>query len=163
METKICSQCKQDKPVYISKTGKWKYSKCKECQEQYRKDRHISHRKEDYERDRLWKKNNPDKAKAIKQKAYRKNIDKNRQISRDRNWQSTQWYRDLKESTPCKDCGNKYPYYVSDYDHINGEKLKEVAALKNNKELALIEIAKCELICSNCHRIRTHKRKLGLL
>lgn len=68
-----------------------------------------------------------------------------------------------KANHPCSDCGNNYPSYVMDFDHIRhrGAKAKDVSALlrNNNKlEKVLAEVAKCDVVCSNCHRIRTHKR-----
>jgi bacterioferritin-associated ferredoxin len=78
-----------------------------------------------------------------------------------RNQVNYAYVRNLKENFPCTDCGQKYPYYVMDFDHIGTDKSNNVSEMVNRFGLATIikEIAKCELICSNCHRIRTHKRR----
>ena len=71
-----------------------------------------------------------------------------------------QFVRECK-SNPCVDCGNTYPYYVMDYDHRDpGQKTNEISRLQVNRSLSKLkeEIAKCDLVCSNCHRIRTHMR-----
>lgn len=65
------------------------------------------------------------------------------------------------KNVPCSDCGNSYPYYVMDFDHIADDKDFNVASgVWYNGSLAKIklEIEKCEVVCSNCHRERTHNR-----
>ena len=68
----------------------------------------------------------------------------------------------LKAETPCADCKQTYPYYVMDFDHL--PKYKKVADITllvkagSSKKL-MEEIKKCEIICSNCHRIRTYIRR----
>lgn len=71
------------------------------------------------------------------------------------------YIRDLKTKTPCWDCKLNYPYYVMDFDHVRGVKHKNVSELiaTLSKKKIDLEIAKCEIVCSNCHRIRTHIRK----
>lgn len=72
------------------------------------------------------------------------------------------WLRELKESNPCLDCGVSYPYYVMQFDHVRGTKLGNVsAAITNDWSRTKIEaeIAKCELVCSNCHAVRTYQRR----
>ena len=71
-------------------------------------------------------------------------------------------YVDALKRAPCTDCGLSYPPYVMDFDHLEGVAKKGLVAhsvnqgqVRKTKE----EIAKCELVCSNCHRIRTHDRK----
>lgn len=64
---------------------------------------------------------------------------------------------------PCVDCGKKYPHYVMDFDHRSGEsKLDSVSHLVNQNfltyEQILKEVDKCDLVCANCHRIRTFTR-----
>jgi hypothetical protein len=47
-------------------------------------------------------------------------------------------------------------------DHVRGEKVGNVAKLIGHYcgwDDLLDEIAKCEVVCSNCHRERTHQRK----
>jgi hypothetical protein len=63
---------------------------------------------------------------------------------------------------PCIDCGLEYPWYVMDFDHVRGEKKFDlsVAAQKGRSIKSILdEIAKCELVCSNCHRERTFNRR----
>lgn len=61
---------------------------------------------------------------------------------------------------PCVECGESDPV-VLEFDHVRGEKLADVATLvhshRNMKELE-DEIAKCEVVCANCHRRRTASR-----
>ena len=74
-----------------------------------------------------------------------------------------QYLRDLKTKTPCIDCGINYPYYVMDFDHVRGVKQANVMELVSTLSKKKIdeEIAKCEIVCSNCHRIRTHIRRMA--
>jgi lysyl-tRNA synthetase class I len=50
-----------------------------------------------------------------------------------------------------------------DFDHVRGKKHKNVMELipTLSKKKIDEEIAKCEIVCSNCHRIRTHMRKIS--
>lgn len=77
-------------------------------------------------------------------------------ISRDKNKDKI---KAIKESHPCYDCGEFYPHYVMDFDHLYGKlvNVSQIANWRGWKEIKK-EIAKCELVCSNCHRIRTHTR-----
>jgi hypothetical protein len=67
---------------------------------------------------------------------------------------------DQAKDQPCTDCGRRYPSYVMDFDHVRGEKVENVARMLSwSMEDILKEIAKCEVVCANCHRQRTHQRK----
>lgn len=69
--------------------------------------------------------------------------------------------RKLKEG-PCSDCGLLYPFYVMDFDHRDGsEKTLDIGKIANkhwSEKRILEEVAKCDLVCANCHRERTAKR-----
>jgi hypothetical protein len=74
-------------------------------------------------------------------------------------------YLALKDGKPCADCGAIYHPAAMQWDHLPGaEKLASVADLcrKNNRQRVLEEIAKCELVCSNCHAVRTFQRLRGV-
>ena len=60
---------------------------------------------------------------------------------------------------PCVDCGELDPV-VLEFDHL-GEKLFNIgeALPDRNWQTILDEIAKCEVVCANCHRRRTARRK----
>ena len=65
------------------------------------------------------------------------------------------------KDVPCLDCKVRYPNYVMDFDHVRGEKSFNLAkAVDDNVsvEKLLAEVAKCDIVCSNCHRERTHTR-----
>ncbi len=67
----------------------------------------------------------------------------------------------LKESSPCADCRNYFPAICMDYDHVGTDKVANVARLIADGPMGkvLAEIAKCELVCANCHRLRTATRR----
>lgn len=63
---------------------------------------------------------------------------------------------------PCTDCKKKYPIECMEFDHVRGKKLGCVGTMVGNAvplEKILEEISKCELVCANCHKIRTARRK----
>ena len=64
------------------------------------------------------------------------------------------------KSKSCTDCNKSYPYYVMDFDHVRGVKEFDLskASLRFSDKRILDEIAKCDVVCSNCHRERTFKR-----
>jgi len=72
---------------------------------------------------------------------------------------------EYKAERGCKDCGNKFPEYpqVLDFDHLDSNNKKAAISsmlqFGNSLQLIIDEIAKCELVCANCHRIRTFKRR----
>lgn len=66
--------------------------------------------------------------------------------------------RSHKEGRPCLDCGTVFPYYVMDFDHVRGVKRANISTMvSRGRSLVTIgrEIAKCDLVCANCHRRRT--------
>lgn len=91
---------------------------------------------------KLWRKENPsyyiDSKKPIYAKFYR-----------------------LKQGSPCFDCKSFFPYYVMEFDHRDPKtKFKNVSALVTyQNDIFIEEIAKCDLVCGNCHNIRTAGRK----
>lgn len=62
---------------------------------------------------------------------------------------------------PCMDCGGSFPVECMDFDHVRGEKVDDVVRLvhSSTREAVMAEIEKCELVCANCHRIRTKQRR----
>ena len=62
------------------------------------------------------------------------------------------------KSNPCADCGESDPM-VLEFDHL-GDKLFNIAQGVRDRgwQVFLDEIAKCDVVCANCHRRRTAKR-----
>lgn len=61
---------------------------------------------------------------------------------------------------PCVDCGHSFPVECMDFDHVRGKKSFNLAhVVRQIKSYAAIEIEimKCDVVCANCHRIRTRK------
>src|SRR5205807_1562968 len=92
--------------------------------------------------------------------ACRRYYEKNRHVYREKNRRMRQRLQQMirqAKSVPCMDCGVSYPYYVMDFDH-RGEKEGLVSVMINTLSPTRIraEMAKCDVVCSNCHRIRTY-------
>jgi hypothetical protein len=71
-------------------------------------------------------------------------------------------YQRLK-SKPCRDCKKKFHPVCMDWDHRpRTKKLADVSRLviaRCSWKRVLAEIRKCDLVCANCHRLRTFRRE----
>lgn len=69
---------------------------------------------------------------------------------------------EYKLSVGCVDCGyNAHPEAL-EFDHLPGaDKITAVSKMyfTSRPDELWAEIAKCELVCANCHRIRTYNRR----
>ena len=107
----------------------------------------------------------PSKDVNKRREAIRKHYYKNRQYYIDKALKQKadirEWVYELKNKTPCGDCGVQYPHYVTDFDHVRGIKKNNISALINQGSSIQVkqEIEKCDLVCSNCHRERTYNRR----
>lgn len=90
-----------------------------------------------------WAKEHPGKVRASLRKLY---------MAR------TKLLRAFKDQ-PCADCGLRYPDHVMQFDHIvpNGKKSLSGRSTMSLKKL-IEELAECEVVCANCHCIRTFQR-----
>lgn len=64
----------------------------------------------------------------------------------------------------CKDCQEKFPPYVFDFDCVSEDTSEHVSVGVLLRQFSTwdrlaIEIGECEMVCANCHRERTHERK----
>lgn len=64
------------------------------------------------------------------------------------------------KNKPCMDCGGWYEPVQMDFDHRPNEKKLFTISQRYCWKLSYIykEIQKCDLVCANCHRLRTAKR-----
>jgi hypothetical protein len=74
--------------------------------------------------------------------------------------------KDAKHMEPCVDCSIRYPYYVMQFHHRDPAVKKfNVSDFRRNSGWAMQklhdEIAKCDILCANCHAERTHQEPSG--
>lgn len=102
---------------------------------------------------------NIEDSRAAIRRHYYANKDQYLERNRERRKKLRQYVSDLKGSTSCVDCKIQYPYYVMDFDHLE-DKVGAISQLikANNMSALKAEIEKCEVVCANCHRIRTFLR-----
>lgn len=117
---------------------------------------------------KIYQLKNKDKIKKYKHGYYLKNKEKLKDQCKNRRSLADAERRLLvqlfKSTEPCTDCGQYYHYSCMDFDHIRGNKINQVSQMiRGNLHFSFIEeeISKCELVCANCHRLRTWRRKYG--
>lgn len=68
--------------------------------------------------------------------------------------------REYKLSKGCVDCGYRAHAAALDFDHIDGstKHFTVAKAVAWAPEKVWAEVEKCEVVCANCHRIRTNER-----
>ena len=70
------------------------------------------------------------------------------------------------KDVPCADCSERWPAVVMEFDHRPGTvkcfNLGDQRSRKQGLAAVLAELAKCDVLCPTCHRIRTLLR-LGVI
>lgn len=133
MLVKNCYLCKIDKGIRDfrpSKRGKFGlHSYCISCEREYNRKRH---------------------AKTKEQRRHRK---------RELYVEVRTYVLDYLSENPCVLCGED-DYVVLEFDHV-GDKSHGVAELCNERNLKAVkeEIAKCRVLCANCHKRETAKQR----
>lgn len=140
METKKCTQCNTEKDLceffFKDKKTNKLHSQCKICYKEKRKNKehYLKYKDEYLERVK--------KRKEIKTIENRENL------------------LNYFKTHPCIKCGETNPI-VLDFDHRSEDEKKygiSKMIYSYNWDTILAEIEKCDVLCSNCHRIRTSEQ-----
>lgn len=136
----LCYTCKEEKTAdKFNKNKRHKtglQSNCRLCEKKY-KEKYLS-----------------DPARRIKHYKV-SNVAKN-----ERKVFVSKFVNKLKDN-PCTDCGDKFHPVAMDFDHLSNKEWSISQMVASGLPLDRIkeELSKCELVCANCHRIRTHLRR----
>lgn len=161
---KICVKCKENEARPPTASRPSGYSYCRKC---------FTLEQSKY------KERNPEKVKRSNAESYVKNKEsrllkattyrkENRQKIKESAALSRIQKREIIEKVkdhPCLDCGGRFPSECMDFDHVRGVKRFNIANIGGSSmsvDVLFEEMAKCEIVCANCHRIRTKKRSKGL-
>ena len=140
MDKRSCSRCKAVKPLeaFNAKGEGW-YAYCVACQAAYRRQHYRAHKGKYIEKAK--------RSAASRRELIREAIQK------------------AKEGKTCADCGQAYPPWVLQFDHLDGSAKEATVANMAGHFLSVARvlrgIAKCEIVCANCHANRTYRRRIA--
>ena len=99
--------------------------------------------------------------KEYKRNWHQENKERNNQLSKERRREKQDKLSAMKLALGCTDCGYNSNSAALDFDHVRGTKRFGIALATRGHSWATIEqeIAKCEVVCANCHRVRTERRR----
>jgi hypothetical protein len=126
----MCGMWKGPNEFHDSRTGQFSY--CRDCRRAY--DRRYYH----------------ERGKEARQAR-----------KRSRTIEERAWMAALKDGVPCTDCHRTFPAWVMHWDHLPGyEKLGCISQMvgSRSRAITIAELKKCELVCANCHVLRTINR-----
>lgn len=78
-------------------------------------------------------------------------------MSKGRSSRNREFIRKVKLDYGCADCGYKAHHIALQFDHIEG-KSANVSAMCCSLDRIIEEILKCDIVCANCHAVRTFNR-----
>lgn len=81
--------------------------------------------------------------------------------NRDTRWKKRILLGQYLSNKKCKDCGTD-DIRVLEFDHLKDKKFNISGSVyKYTWKKILKEIEKCDIVCANCHRIRTYSRSVS--
>jgi spore coat polysaccharide biosynthesis protein SpsF (cytidylyltransferase family) len=102
------------------------------------------------------------KARALR-KAPEKEKARTYEVTKRRREDAQRFIYEYLSYQKCADCG-EYDFSVLTFDHVRGKKKKEISRMVadgDSIEAIKDELAKCEIVCFNCHMRREQKRRSG--
>lgn len=106
---------------------------------------------------RRWQAEHPERTSENKKKWRLLNAARDARATQDSARRRRVFIRSVKD-VPCMDCGVKYPHYVMQFDHLRDKSFGVSRGYSRSQEALLAEIAKCEIVCANCHAARGYQR-----
>ena len=102
-----------------------------------------------------WKTRDQEQVKAHRRAWYNRHKEHAKIKKAKRREEISAWYREYKATLACTHCGEKHPACLDSHHRDPGEKEFRISAFGYmgwSKERILAEIAKCDVLCANCHR-----------
>lgn len=95
-----------------------------------------------------------DKNREYHAKWYKSKAVEQRAMVNARRKQIKEWFWEYKKTLACSKCGFNHPAVI-DFHHTGKKEagIAELVQQGSSKEKILAEIKRCEVLCSNCHRI----------
>jgi len=118
-----------------------------------------------YERTKRWKAKNRDKVNA-NQRAYREGDGKAKaaQARKARVDRIVEWFQEYKSTLSCSRCGEDHPACIQ-FHHtdpsVKESNVGRMAYRGVSVERIMAEIAKCEVLCANCHAKEHASKHVG--
>ncbi len=84
-------------------------------------------------------------------------------LQRKRIKENCEWFQDYKKSLKCSKCPENHPACLQ--FHHKKDKLENVSNMVGrgwSRELILLEIEKCIVICANCHAKEHYNEKVSI-
>jgi hypothetical protein len=112
-----------------------------------------------------WNKANPEKSRAHARASYQRNIETRRARSRATNKVKYDLHRErlnaIKMERGCIDCGYAAHPAALDFDHRDPatKSFGIGSSLVRTWVLIEAEVAKCDVRCANCHRVKTYDHR----
>jgi hypothetical protein len=135
-ELRRCGRCGESKPLdnfaWRRKERGQRHNMCRPCHAAYHREHYLANKQ--------------------------RYVDQARERKQALRIERTKFLFEYFETHPCEDCGESDPV-VLEFDHL-GDKLFDIGAALPYRswQSILEEIAKCDVVCANCHRRRTYKR-----
>lgn len=104
--------------------------------------------------------NDKEKQREYSKRHYENNKESRKAAVREQE-KSKRRFLDAVKSFPCIDCGLLWPPYVMQFDHLDPvAKTGNIATMvmRVGWSKLIEEIMKCDIVCANCHAIRTHSK-----
>ncbi len=104
-----------------------------------------------------WAEQNRQPRKLYQHAWYLKNRERLLKAANERRREIKKWFHAYKSKLSCANCGFNKHIAALDFHHVNKEEkehcIAEIVCRAPSKETILKEIAKCKVLCANCHRI----------
>ena len=135
-----CGRCGESKPLadfaWRRKRRQQRDSFCRPCRSAYGREHYLANKQ--------------------------RYVDNAAQVRKKTILERTRWLLDYFASNPCVECGETDPV-VLEFDHVGAKRFTIGTALHSNGWDSIVEeIARCEVVCANCHRRRTATRRRAL-
>src|SRR4051812_29471041 len=139
-QTKRCTRCGETKPIDAYALRRRRNlqpdTMCRGCRSAYGKEHYSAN-----------------KARYIALAAER---------TRKKRLERTAFLLEYFEAHPCADCGERDPL-VLEFDHLRDKKFEVANGFEWRPwPVVLAEMEKCDVVCANCHRRRTARRRRSL-